>query len=110
MRRLITFIIFLVAILALFRFYTRFKAAAAPIPSGVYLAGLDLSDLKDPAEIRQHLEGLYDIPIEVDFADEQLPLQPQEVDFQLKVEEMVAEAEQYLQGPSFIDIAVREAL
>lgn len=110
MRRLITFIIFLVAILALFPLYTRFKATAAPIPPGVYLGGLALSDLKATGEIRQHLERVYDDPIEVDFADEQLVLRPQEVDFHLNVEQMVAEAEQYLQGPAFIDIALRAAL
>lgn len=110
MRRLITFIIFLVAILALFPLYTRFKATAAPIPPGVYLGGLALSNLKAPDEIRQHLERVYEDPIEVDFADEQLVLRPEEVDFHLNVEEMVAEAEQYLQGPTFIDIALRAAL
>lgn len=110
MRRLITFIICLVAVLALFRLYTRFKVTAAPIPPGVYLGGLELSDLKDPAEIRQHLEGVYGETIEVDFGDTQLPLRPQEVDFQLDVETMLKEAEQYLDGPPFIDIAIREAL
>ncbi len=110
MRKLITFIIFLVAILALFPLYTRFKATAAPIPPGVYLGGLALSDIKNIAEIREHLEGVYAAPIEIDFADEQLVLQPAEVDFQLDVAAMVTEAEQYLQGAPFIDIAVREAL
>ncbi|MFN8489247.1 MAG: serine hydrolase [Caldilineaceae bacterium] len=110
MRRLITFIICLVAVLALFRLYTRFKVIAAPIPPGVYLGGLELSDLKDPAEIRQHLEGVYNQTIEVDFGDTQLPLRPQEVDFQLDVATMVKEAKQYLDGPPFIDIAIRAAL
>ncbi|CAN5688733.1 hypothetical protein BH10CHL1_BH10CHL1_13630 [soil metagenome] len=110
MRKLINFIICLVAILALFPLYTRFKAAAAPIPPGVYLGGLELSDIKDMAGIREHLAGVYAAPIEVDFADEQLALQPAEVDFQLDVAAMVKEAERYLQGPPFIDIALREAL
>ncbi len=110
MQRLITFIIFLVAILALFPLYAHFKTTAAPIPPGVYLGGLELSDLKNIPEIEQHLEGVYAAPIEVDFAAEQLALLPQEVDFHLNVEEMVAEAGKYLQGPPFIDIAVREAL
>lgn len=110
MQRLITFIICLVAVLTLFRFYTRFKVTAAPIPPSVYLGGLELSDLKDLAEIRQHLEGVYGETIEVDFGDTQLPLRPQEVDFQLDVATMVKEAGQYLQGPPFIDIAIRAAL
>ena len=110
MRRLITFIVFLVAILTLFRLYTRFKVTAAPIPPGVYLGGLALGDLKETNEIRQHLDRIYADPIQIDFADEELVLRPAEVDFHLNVALMVAEAGQYLQGPAFIDIALRSAL
>ncbi len=110
MRKLITFIIILIAFLSLFRFYTRFKAYAAPIPPGVYLAGLDLSTLKEPTEIRAHLERIYAEPIPVFYADTRLLLRPQEIDFQLDVEQMVWEAGQYLDGTDFIEIAAREAL
>jgi hypothetical protein len=109
MRRFITFVTFLVAILALLPIYTRFKVAAAPVPPGVYLGGLDLSDLKDTTEIRQHLEGIYSETIKVRFADKELPLRPQDVDFQLDVDQMVAEASRYLEGAVFLDIAVRQA-
>lgn len=110
MRRFITFVTILCAILALFPLYSRFKVAAAPVPPGVHLGGLDLSDLKDPAEIRHHLEGLFSQTIVVKFAETRLPLRPQDIDFQVDTDQMVAEASQYLAGVDFIDIAVREAL
>jgi hypothetical protein len=69
-----------------------------------------LSNLKDPAEIRRHLEGIYSQTIAVNFAGTQVPLRPQDVDFHIDVEQMVAEASQYLEGTEFIDIAVRQAL
>lgn len=109
-RKLVTFTIILISLLSLSRFYTRFKAYAAPIPPGVYLAGLDLSTLKDPTEIRTHLEHIYKEPIAVHFADERLLLRPEEVDFHLDVDAMVAEASQYLYGSDFVEIAAREAL
>ena len=83
MRRFITFVTTVCAILALFPLYSRFKVAAAPVPPGVHLGGLDLSNLKDPAEIRHHLDGLFSQTIVVKFADTQLPLRPQDVDFQI---------------------------
>ncbi|MEZ4870446.1 MAG: serine hydrolase [Caldilineaceae bacterium] len=110
MRRFTIFVILLIAIFALFPLYTHFKVIAAPIPPGVYLGGLALSDLKDVAEIRTHLEGLYDQPIAIYFDETRLPLLPQDVDFQVDVEQMVQEAAQYLDGPTFVDIAMREAL
>ena len=110
MRQLVTFIVLLIAILALFPLYSRYKLTAGPIPPGVLLGGLDLSDLKDPAEVRAHLERIYMDPIAVDFAGEQLVLRPSTLDFTLDVEQMMTEASQYLDGPPFIDIAIREAL
>jgi beta-lactamase class A len=110
MRRFVTFVTLLVAILALFPVYTRYKVAAAPVPPGVRLGGLELSNLKDRAEIRQHLEGVYAQTIALRFAATQLPLRPQDVDFRIDVDQMVAEASQYLEGATFIDIAVRQAL
>jgi hypothetical protein len=110
MRKFLRFAFILVIILALFPLYTRFKVAAAPVPPGVYLGGLDLSDLKDPAEIRRHLEDAYNQPIDVRFGDARLALRPEEVEFQVDVDQMVAEAGQYLAGPVFLEIALREAL
>ena len=110
MRKLITFIIILIAFLSLFRFYTRYKAYAAPIPPGVYLAGLNLSTLKESEEIRAHLERIYAEPIPVFYADTRLLLRPQEIGFQLDIEQMIWEAGQYLDGTDFIEIALREAL
>lgn len=110
MRRVIIFFIILIPILLLFRFYTQYKAIAAPIPPGVHLAGLDLSMIKDQDEIRRHLESTYQAPIAINYAGERLWLEPAEVDFQLDVEQMVWEASQYLEGTDFIEIAAREAL
>lgn len=110
MRRFATYFLILIAILALFPLYSRYKLTAGPIPPGVLLGGLDLSNLKDPTEIREHLERIYMDPIAVDFAGEQLVLRPSTLDFTLDVEQMMSEASQYLDGPPFIDIAIREAL
>jgi len=113
--RLINLIIIVVAILSLLPFYTRFKTNAAPIPPGVHLGGLALSDLKESTEVRRHLEQIYSRPIEVRFApgtpsEERLALLPTEVGFYIDVEQMMAEATQYLEGTAFVEIAVREAL
>ncbi len=37
------------------------------MPPGVHLGGLDLSDLKDAAEIRRHLESIYAEPISLHY-------------------------------------------
>lgn len=110
MSRFLQFVLFLVLILALFPLYTHFKVQAAPIPPGVYLAGLDMSEVKDPNEIRQHIDRIYQQPIDVRFGDARLVLQPAAVDFTVDVDQMVSEAGQYLEGTEFLDIAVREAL
>jgi hypothetical protein len=110
MRRFLTFVTILVATLAIFPLYTRFKVVAAPVPPGVYLGGLHLSDLKDVDKIRAHLEGVYGQPIAVRFGEKVLALRPGDVGFTLDVDHMVAEAGEFLDGPEFIDIAVRHAL
>ena len=110
MRRLATFVVIIVAVLAIFPFYTRFKVSAAPIPPGVTLGGLDLSDLKDASEIGRHLDGVYTAPITVRYNDEQIPLRAEDIDFRVAVDEMVDEAGQYLEGPEFLDIAFRYAV
>lgn len=110
MRRLLTIILVTVFFLSLTRFYTRFKAYAAPIPPGVHLAGLELSALKKPTEIRKHLEAIYREPVAVYFAGERLWLDPEDIGFRLDVDAMVREASRYLDGPDFVDIALREAV
>ena len=110
MRRFSLFVISLILVLAIFPVYTRFKVAAAPVAPGVYLGGLDLSTLKDADAIRAHLDTLYSQPISVYFGDERLVLEPHEVDFHVDVAQMIGEAEQFLAGPDFLDIAVRHAV
>ena len=87
MRRFTTFVIFLLCGLALFPLYTRFKAYAAPIPPGVTLADVDVDGIKDVAEIRSHLQEVYDEVVEVRFGKERLALRPQLVDFQIDVDQ-----------------------
>ena len=109
MSRFLQFAVVLVLILALFPLYTNFKVQAAPVPPGVYLGGLDLSDIKDTNEIRAHINRIYQQPLDVRFGDARLVLQPEDVDFTVDVDQMVTEAAQYLEGTEFLDIAVREA-
>src|SRR4051812_40164676 len=109
MSRFLQFALLLVLILALFPLYTHFKVEAAPVPPGVYLGGLDLSEVKDPAQVRQHIDGIYQQPLDVRFGDARLVLHPADVDFTVDADQMVAEAGQYLQGTAFLDIAVRQA-
>ncbi len=110
MRKFITFVLLFVAISPLFPLYTRFKVMAAPIPPGVYLGGLELSALKDPAAIRTHLERVYQEPVGLYFGNKRLPLLPAEVDFYVDVDQMMHEATNYLAGTTFLDIALREVL
>lgn len=104
------FMTVLVAVLAIFPLYTRFKQMAAPIPPGVHLAGLDLSQLKAPEEIRAQLAPPLAEPLGVRFRDKIVILQPADVDFQPDVEGTIAAASHYLEGPDFVDIALREAI
>ena len=56
----------LIAFLSIFPLYTRYKAAAAaPIPPGVHLANLELSHLKDPAQIEAAIVASLGQPIAV---------------------------------------------
>jgi hypothetical protein len=96
--------------LAIFPVYSRYKVVASPIAPGVVLGGLELSTLKERDEIARHLERIYSAPVVAHFNDQRLVLQPDEVDFQVDVDQMLNEAAQYLEGPDFLDIAVREAL
>ena len=104
------FIILAIAILSIFPLYSRFKTMAAPIPPGVYLAGVDLSHLKDLEEIRAQLAPPLTQPLGVRFRDRILVLRPEDVDFRPDVEGTIAAASRYLEGPDFVDIALREAI
>lgn len=110
MRSFLKFVFSLVLILSIFPLYSRYKVAAAPIPPGVYLGGLEMSHYKERAQIEQTLRQRYRDPIAVYFGDERLVLRPQEIDFRIDVETMLQEAEQYLQGEAFLDIAFRKLL
>lgn len=110
MSRFLQFVLTLILVLALFPLYSHFKVEAAPIPPGVYLGGLELSGVKETAEIREHIDRIYQSPVDVRFGSARMVLQPTDIDFRVDVDQMVAEAGQYLEGVEFMDIAVREAL
>lgn len=80
------------------------------MPPGVHLAGLELSHLKDPQAIQEALTARYREPVAVYYDRERLILRPEEVGFQIDVEAMLQDASRYLQGPDFIDIALRHLL
>ena len=98
----------LIAFLSLFPLYTRYKAAAAPVPPGVHLANLELSHLKDAAEIETAIVASLGQPIAVYYDETRLVLRPQEVAFEVDTAAMLAEARQYLDGPDFVEIALRK--
>lgn len=104
------FLIALVAVFGLFPLYTHFKRQAAPVPPGVRLGGVDFSHLKQADEIRAELEPILAQPIGVRFRNHTLLLRPTEIDYALQLDEMLAEAASYLEGPAFVDIALREAI
>lgn len=108
MTKFLRFTLLLIAFLSLFPLYTRYKAASAPIPAGVYLAGLELSHLQDAAEIEKTLVAGFQEPVAIYYHETRLVLRPQEIDFQIDTGAMLAEAQQYLNGPDFIDIALRQ--
>lgn len=110
MGRFLRFVALLIAILALFPLYTRYKAEAGPIAPGVHLAGMEMSHLKDPAEINRLLQERHRDPLAVYFGETRLALRPDEIGFEVDGLRMVEEAERYLNGPEFFEIAVRHLL
>ena len=108
--RFLIFTFLLVAVLSLFPLYSYYKQAAAPVPPGVTLGGVDVTGLKDPAAIRAHMAPIYQQPIGVKFQERMLVLHPEEVGFTADVEATIADAGRYLEGLDFVDIAVREAI
>lgn len=109
MRKMIKWTVIITSILLLLRAYTHFKSVAAPIPPGVTMANLEISEIKELSEIREHLERIYNEPLFVDFAGQSLVLDPTEIGFHVEVEQMMWEASRYLHGPDFIEIALRAA-
>ncbi len=110
MGRFLRFVFFLILILSIFPLYTRYKAAAGPIPPGVHLAGIEMSRIKELAEIRTLVEARDGDPVAVYFADKRLVLHPSDLDFAIDVEAMIAEAEQFMAGDIFLGIALRHLL
>jgi hypothetical protein len=109
-RRFVTLTALLIGVLALFRLYTYYKEAAAPIPPGVLLAGVDGSRYKERSDIRAHLESIFTQPIGVRFEDQLLVLDPAQIGFAIDADGTIDDAARYLEGLDFVDIAIREAL
>jgi hypothetical protein len=108
--RFLRFALLLVALLSLFPLYSNYKQAAAPIPPGVLLAGVDVTGLKTVAEIRAHMDPIYHELIGVRYQNSLFMLDPDDFAFRVDFDQMVADAGRYLEGWDFVDIAVREAI
>jgi len=109
MRTMIKWTVIITTILLLMRAYTYFKSVSAPIPPGVTMAGLEISQLKDPLEINEHLTRVYHEPLSVTFAEKSLVLDPVEIGFNVEVDQMIWEASRYLFGLDFVEISLRAA-
>ena len=114
MKRLLLTILTLFILLLPVRFYTQFKESAAPVPPGVHLGGLELSGATGEAEVRALLDQAFAEPIAVYLptasGEQRFILRPDEVGFALNADAMLADAAYYLDGPVFVDIALRHAL
>ncbi len=108
--RFITYTLLLIALLSLFPLYSWYKQAAAPIPPGVRLGGVDVMGMKTVDEIRAHLDPIYHDLLAVRFQNRLLRLDPDDFGFTVDFDQMVADAGRYLGGWEFVDIAVREAI
>jgi len=104
------FVLTLILILSIFPLYTRYKASAAPIPPGVHLGGVEMGRVKDAAEAAALLDTRNTEPIAVYYGDQRLILRPQDVDYRVDVARMIADAGRFLDGPDFVDIALRNLL
>lgn len=110
MRHLISFVLFIAVLAGLLRAYTSYKTSAAPVPPGVLLAGFDFQYEKDPAQIQATLERTFVQPIAVYYNQERLVLRPEEIDFTLDVQGMLADAEFFLHGDPFVELVIRQVL
>jgi beta-lactamase class A len=110
MARFLRFVLFLIIILSLFPLYNRFREGAAPVAPGVHLAGMEMSRYKDVEEIERQIRARYQDPIAVYFGDQRIVLRPQDVEFEVDVDAMLAHAARYLGGEDFAEIAVRYLL
>lgn len=104
------FVLTLILLLSIFPLYTRYKASAAPIPPGVHLGGVEMGRVKDVAEAAALLDARNREPVAVYYDDRRLILRPEDVDYRVDVERMIADAGRFLEGPDFVDIAVRTLL
>ena len=104
------FVITLILLLSVFPLYTRYKASAAPIPPGVHLGGVEMGRVKDVAEAAALLDTRNTEPVAVYYGDTRLILRPEDVEYRVDVTRMISDATRYLDGPDFVDIAVRHLL
>jgi len=104
------FVLTLILLLSVFPLYTRYKASAAPIPPGVHLGGVEMGRVKDVAEAAALLDTRNTEPVAVYYGDTRLILRPQDVEYRVDVTRMISDATRYLDGPDFVDIALRHLL
>lgn len=102
MKRLFVFVIVLVAVLAVLLGPSAlaFVNSQGPLPGGVTLGGMTPSGA-DLEEVARNLHAAFQEPIAVLYDDQRMILRPADVDFQVDVNAMVAEAVPYGQGLGF---------
>ena len=104
------FVLTFILLLSVFPLYTRYKASAAPIAPGVHLGGVEMGRVKEVAEAARLLESRNTEPVAIYYGDTRLILRPEDVDYRVDVSRMISDATRFLDGPDFVDIALRHLL
>ncbi len=94
----------------LLRFYSVYKAQAAPILPGVMIGDLDFRAAGSTAEISQALRDRFEQPVLVTFNQAREVLSAEEVGLRVDVDRILAEADAYLEGNFFLRSSLRDLL
>ncbi len=94
----------------LVRFYSVYKAQAAPILPGVMIGDWDFRDARSPEEITQSLRNHFEQPVLVTFHQARETITAEEVGLQVDVDRILAEAGTYMEGNLFLRTSLRSLL
>ncbi len=94
----------------LLRFYSVYKAQAAPILPGVMIGDLDFRGAGSPEEIARTLRDRFEQPVLVTFHQAREALPAEEVGLRVDVDRILAEAGAYLEGDFFLRTSLRTLL
>ncbi len=100
----------LILCFGLLRFYSVYKAQAAPILPGVMIGDLDFREAGSPEEIAQTLRERFERPVLVTFNQAREALSAEEVGLRVDVDRILAEADTYLEGDFFLRTSLRTLL